>query len=422
MFAKKGTPSNLVIAGKSAGKTVTITPQAEPVYKEIRKLANNGNYWAQITINALHQLVSGRLHQDNIFIKPGPVHRGGEEEFVMILPGCKVTVEKKSSDEYKIVYFKEDAGYAELQDKENSPGIYQVKQRENELWEARKAPKGTIKPEEFRLIAISDTRYHGVRSASNEVAPRVASMYYSTEVGDDRLKQTGFDLHYTPGTKRIGGLINLKEARHPRKKRDISASALLLANAMFQSRKISGITWISEFGGSAILTQAMEILSKKKIKLKKHKIFLFEPKTSQTAVLNAARAIDITITRKFGRATPLNIYALTGKPSATLNRVLNEEMYKYRHALGDSIEIGASIGAVAVFTGTVSGLAGINIGAIAGSVGVAGAAAVPAIAAFMKAVSAVSPYVENTPKIGSAIDAAAEQIAPHLRDKVKRKF
>jgi len=63
MFAAKGTPSNPVIAGRSAGKTVTITPQAEPVYKEIRNLAKSGNYWAQITVNALHQLVSGRLHQ-----------------------------------------------------------------------------------------------------------------------------------------------------------------------------------------------------------------------------------------------------------------------------------------------------------------------------------------------------------------------
>ena len=68
--AKKIT-RELVIAGQRAGKPVTITPQAEPVYHEMVKIARRGNYWAALCINSIHSLVSGRLHQSNIFINPG---------------------------------------------------------------------------------------------------------------------------------------------------------------------------------------------------------------------------------------------------------------------------------------------------------------------------------------------------------------
>ena len=42
----KHTRREIIIAGKSAGKPVSITPIAEPVYHEMVKLARGGNYWA----------------------------------------------------------------------------------------------------------------------------------------------------------------------------------------------------------------------------------------------------------------------------------------------------------------------------------------------------------------------------------------
>ncbi|QKX15814.1 hypothetical protein [Microbulbifer sp. YPW1] len=422
MFANKGLKQDVIIAGKSAGKKVSITPQAEPVYKEIRNLAKQGNYWAQITVNALHQLASGRLHQDNIFIKPGPVHRGGEEEFVMILPGCKVTVEKQSKDAFKIVYFEADAGYAELQQKENTPGIYEALYTREEVWTSVKSKAGKISPQKGRLVAVCNSGYPDPNKAARATAPKVASSHYSTETGESTLRKTNFDLHFTPGKKKIGGLINLKDARNPSAKSDIHASALLLSRAMYQSRKVDNVKWIAEYGGSAVLTQAMKILASQGVKLPKHSIFLYEPKTSQVEVLNAARAINVTIGRKLSRISPINLSAVFGQPAASVNRISNEKDYKIRRAIGDSVQMGALFTGGLTFAGAVAGYAGINIGVIAGTVGTAGAASIPALGVFLTAVSKAAPYIKEVNTFTKTVDTAAAHWAPRLHNQFKSKF
>ena len=340
----------------------------------------------------------------------------------MILPGCKVTVEKHSSDVYKIVYFEADAGYAELHARENSPGIYIAKHIKDGVWRADKASKGAIKPEKGRLVAVSDSGYASAGSASNAAGPRLASSHYSSEVGESVLRNTGFDLHFTPGHRKIGGLTNFRDARKPLEKSDIHSSAILLANAMFLSRKVEGVTWIAEYGGSAVLTQAMKILADKGFKLKKHRIFLYQPKTSQTEVLSAAHSLGVTLNRKISRVSPINVVGLAGKPSATFNRIRHEDDYKFNHAMGDSIEFGATIAASAAFAGAVAGYAGINVGAIAGSVGIASATAIPAIGAFLKALSKAGPYIGHAKTLGKTIDTATEHWAPRLHNKIKSKF
>lgn len=423
MFAKKGTPPNLVIAGKSAGKIVTITPQAEPVYKEIRNLAQRGNYWAQITINALHQLVSGRLHQNNIFIKPGPVHRGGEEEFVMILPGCKVTVEKQSKDAFKIIYFEADAGYAELQSSEGSPGIYNSEYKKERGWHAKKSKKkGNIKEIKGRLVAICDSKYSDEQKAVRSVAPHIASSHYSAEVGEAPLRDTGFDLHFTPGDQRIGGLRNFKDALHPLKKQDIHVSAQLLARAMFNARKIENVSWIAEYGGSAVLTQAMKILADQGLTLSEHRIFLYQPKTSQSETLNVARRLNINIGRNFSRVSPINIAGALGQPAATINRFRHENNYKVEQAIGDGIQFSVLLTTGAGVVTALAGAAGVNIGAIAGSLGVAGATAVPALGVFLQALSKATPYIKQAKALGDAAMTTAEHLAPKIHEKIKSKF
>ncbi|WOX04858.1 hypothetical protein [Microbulbifer pacificus] len=423
MFANKGVKQDIIIAGKSSGKIVTITPQAEPVYKEIHNLARRGNYWAQITVNALYQLVSGRLHQNNIFIKPGPVHRGGEEEFVMILPGCKVTIEKQSKDVFKIVYFAADAGYAELQKSDGSPGIYNSEFKKGRGWRAKKSKKnGNIKEIRGRLVAVCDSKYSDEQKAVQSVAPHIASSHYSTEVGEAHLRDTGFDLHFTPGGKKIGGLRNFKDALHPLKKQDIHVSAQLLARAMFNARNIKNVSWIAEFGGSAVLTQAMKILADQGLTLSEHNIFLFQPKTSQSEILNVARRLNINIGRNLSRVSPINIAGALGQPSATINRFLHEQNYKVGQAIGDGIQFSALLTTGAGVVAVVAGAAGINIGAIAGSLGVAGATAVPALGVFLQALAKATPYLKKAKALGDAAMTTAEHLAPKLHDKIKSKF
>ncbi|WP_428820464.1 hypothetical protein [Microbulbifer sp. MCCC 1A16149] len=421
MFANKGLKQDVIIAGKSAGKKISITPQAEPVYKEIRSLAQQGNYWAQITVNALHQLASGRLHQDNIFIKPGPVHRGGEEEFVMILPGCKVTVEKQSKDAFKIVYFEADAGYSELQGKKTTPGIFTAKYAKSQ-WQAKKRTTGEVKPDEGRLVAICDSRYSDQNIAAETVAPSVASSHYSPEVGERDLRESGFELHLTPGVGRIGGLTKLKDAIKPCENQNIHTSAILLARSMYKARKIKNISWIAERGGSAVLTQAMKILADQGKKLPSHNIFLFEPKTSQVKAIEHARLLGMNMGRKVSRVSAFNFAGIAGSPSASINRMRNEKDFKLGQTLGDAAQLGVLLGTGAGIVTSVAGVTGINVGAIASSVGVAGAAAVPAIGAFLKALSAAKPYVKDTKALTDAAMAITENVAPRIHNKIKSKF
>ncbi|WP_160154361.1 hypothetical protein [Microbulbifer sp. ALW1] len=423
MIASNGNPPEIQIAGRSAGKSVTITPQAEPVYKEIRNLARRGNYWAQITVNALHQLASGRLHQNNIFIKPGPVHRGGEEEFVMILPGCKVTVEKQSKDAFKIVYFEADAGYAELQKDIETPGIFTASYGMRTGWTAKKEKKsGQIQAKEGRLIAVCDARHKTAISAVKTVAPDIASSHYSKEEGEDPLQATGFDLHYTPGDKKIGGMRNLKDALKPLGKQDIHVSAQLLARTMYNARTIKNVRWISEYGGSAILAQALKILASQRIKLPKHRIFLFQPKTSQVEILNCARQLEMKIGRNQSRVSAFNLTGILGQPAVTINRVRHEEGYKVGQVIGDGIQFSALVGTSAGVITVVAGAAGVNIGTIAGSLGVAGATAVPALGAFLKALQSAAPYVKKAKSLGDAAMTTAENFAPKIHNKIKSKF
>ena len=109
MFSNSAPNQDVIIAGQHSGKPVTIVPTAKPVYDQLAKLARDGNnYWAEITVKAINELAAGRLHQSNIFVKPGAVHRNGTEEFVMILPGCKVTCEKLDADGFRILHFESE--------------------------------------------------------------------------------------------------------------------------------------------------------------------------------------------------------------------------------------------------------------------------------------------------------------------------
>jgi len=264
MFSNAPVKRELQIAGQNSGKSVTITPQAEPVYHELVKLARRGNYWAQITVNGINQLAAGRLHQNNIFIKPGSAHRGGSEEFVVILPGCKVTAEKLADDSYKILHFEADLNYSELIETNQRPGLYSAEDSGG-AWQTKRSPKGTIKDEKNRLVAICDSGHRDPDMAANSSASRVAEAPFSG--GGFRVNSDGFDLHFTPGEKRIGGLKNYRNAIRPLQNQDLHESAILLARSMYQARDLKGIGWVSEFGGSAVLTQALRILADQGIKL-----------------------------------------------------------------------------------------------------------------------------------------------------------
>ena len=260
MLSNSASAQDVVIAGQHSGKSVKITPTAKLVYDQLVKLARDGNnYWAEITVKAINELAAGRLHQSNIFVKPGAVHRNGTEEFVMILPGCKVICEKLDADGFKILHFEADIQYGEAIESGGAPGLYTATHRGNNEWDAELEIHGRIKEEKNRMVAISDSGYKEPARAATVAALRVAEAPFTG--GSSMVNDDGFDLHFTPGEKRLGGLRNYRNAIRVNQYTELNESALLLARTMYQAKDIKGVRWVSEEGGSGVLTQAMTILA-----------------------------------------------------------------------------------------------------------------------------------------------------------------
>lgn len=77
------------------------------------------------------------------------------------------------------------------------------------------------------------------------------------------------------------------------------ASALHLADSMMAARDIPGVIWVGDQGGSAVVTQAMQILVDRGITLKGHSAYLYKPRTSPGDTLRLAHRLELTLNEAF---------------------------------------------------------------------------------------------------------------------------
>lgn len=408
MFSNTKARGELVIAGQNSGKPVKITPQAEPIYRELVKLAKSSkNYWALITVNAINDMAAGRLHQSNIFVKPGAIHQSGVEEFVMMLPGCKVICEKLDSDGYKILGFEADLQYGELINDAIKPGLY--KATNNNGWSTIPQKHGRIEEEKDRLVAICDSGHKGPNWAATTAAPRIGEAPMSG--GSYRVNSNGFDLHFTPGEKRIGGLRNYRNATRPNQNAELNESALLLARTMYKAKDTKGVAWISEDGGSGVLTQAMTILAAQGVKLPDHTAFLFNPTTSPNEAVKAAHAVGLKLDRKFTKTRMANIVGNRDQLEMIWKRWRNKsDNYSALQAGTDVIGHGKSLQGLGATAGTIAAAVGI---------GMTAPAAVTAFLTALGGAAAVAGIAGSSAKLGNTL---VENLLPKHHDKLKGKF
>jgi hypothetical protein len=409
MFSNTAPTKDLIIAGQHSGKPVKITPAAKPIYDNLVKLARDEtNYWAQITVKAINELAAGRLHQSNIFVKPGAVHRNGTEEFVMILPGCKVTCEKLDADGFRILYFEADIHYGEAIKSGAKPGLYTATRADNK-WKTKNQKSGYIESKEDRLVAICDSGYESPTNAATIAAPRLGEAPMSG--GGFRVNNNGFDLHYTPDEKRIGGLKNYRNAIRPNQNTELHESALLLARTMYQAKDIKGVAWISEDGGSGVLTQAMTILAAQGVQLPNHTAFLFNPTTSPNVAVKAAHAIGLTLDRKFTKTRMANVVGNRDQLEMIGNRWKNkDDSLTALQAGADTLAHGMSLQGLGITAGTVAAAVGVGMTAPA------------ALTAFLTALGgavAAGAIAGSTAKLGNTL---VENLLPSHHDKLKGKF
>lgn len=412
MFKYTPARADKLIAGRRAGKRVTITPQVEPIWNELVKLANRGNYWAQITVNSIKQLAAGRLSQSNIFVKPGSVHRGGTEEFVVILPGCRVTAEKLPNDCYKLLHFQADLTYGELIDGAQAPGLYQVTFQEGD-WSAEHRGDGKIETRTKRVVAVSDSGYSFPEGAARAAGRSLsADGVVSGVAGGSRTIKSpqagGFDLHFTPSGEPIGGFVNYKKAVNPLSDERLYESALLLARSMYMARNINDVRWISEFGGSGVLTQALRILADRKVKLNNHTAFLFRPTTSPHEALKAMHAVPgLEVERNFKESNSMDYIGNRDNLRITRERRKHEkESYTLLHRATDTVCAGVTLHNAVGFVVGAAGLTGVAISA-------------PAVGVFLTALGGAAATVVGAGKLGKQ---AMKAWTPRKYDEIASKL
>jgi len=213
---------------------------------------------------------------------------------------------------------------------------------------------GMILNKEYRPVVITDM----ANADASEVAQKIRKDLVATDgTIKNMVSNNGFDMHYTPGGSGIVGLKKAKSALATAKDADLVQSATLLANTMYQARKIEGVLWYSDWGGSAVLTRAMEILHhEKNITLGNHSIYMNRPTTKAGYALELGEKLGLTPNAK-GMKSGLNY-----------KEVVGNIMVSDVSAAGSLKTTAFGIGAA----GAAFAVAGVS-GPVAGMVGIAGA-------------------------------------------------
>jgi len=212
------------------------------------------------------------------------------------------------------------------------------------------------------------------------------------------LAEFGFDLHFTPGEKRIGGVMNLQQAGAADADPRLRESATLLASTMKDASQYKNVKWISERGGSGVLTHAMSLLKAQGVSFKdtKHKVFFSHIMTNVAKAEQLARDIGlelgspthtkdiINVSEMFGSGLGAGFVAIynsdmkTGKFSAYF-----EEFKSHKDAVMVTKTAAENASKAYTLWGSTVGALTLKTVTVAGAFGAAhafGAAALPVIA------------------------------------------
>jgi hypothetical protein len=278
------------IAGQSGGKQVYCSPQALPVFNQLVALANKGNYWAGLIVRGIKGLTSGRLHMDNVYVQKESKLAYGRGLFYVVLPGVTATLEDREDGTYELKSLKADMNYLQLQKDKQKPGLWRVYEQKDKRPTFQQ--DGRILKREYRPVVIGDRAVDDPHQVA--LATRDDLVTINTTI-KDMVRNSGFDLHHTPGDGGIVGLKKAKAALADAKGKALVESATLLANTMYSARNVQGVLWFADWGGSAVLTRALQILKGQNLKLEKHSVFLNRPTSSSSQALKLVEDLEMTV-------------------------------------------------------------------------------------------------------------------------------
>ncbi|WP_043320711.1 hypothetical protein [Microbulbifer sp. HZ11] len=341
-------------------------------YERLKRAADRNHHWARIAVKELHALTTGMLGKNNVYVRPGERQRGtGNELYYVFFPGLKATVVRWMNDQFCITKLAMDDHYFDLtapgQDTARM-GLYRASiDPVRGEWKGTYIANGKVAAQHGRLVAVADGKFNRVSDALRETMPRTVK---HLGVGAAQLSDSGADLHFTPGRARLGGGLL---SYNPLKVDNSRASALLLAVTMESSREIKGVVWAADFGGSSVLTQAMQILADKGIRLTGHTVYFHKPRTSPAKALRLAHQLEMRLNERIADTGYSVLGALSQFSVAGVRlKNKNDPYNKGYHAeawLNGGLKVAAPAGFLAA---AIGGQAGLIVGGIATAIGGAG--------------------------------------------------
>lgn len=362
--------NEVMLAGFNGGVRVFSGSAVALNWAKLKEGERNGNYWASIVVKQIQQLTAGRLNNEYAYVRAG-VGSQGNKEFYLILPGCKVTAEARTNGNYFIANIDLDETFFSNNNTRNT-GLYFSKSelidgaREWSHLNLKGAIKasGNLKAENIKIpVGISDA-YSDINNAAKYTEEHISNSPHNPSGNSD--VKNGFNLFYTKGTSKFGGLLSMKEALGAAQHKSLHEPALLLAEAMHKAAS-TPVVWVTQRGGSAVLAQALGILRARGTRLPQHQIYLSNPTSSQTDIYRLAQAIEIKTGDKFASNNLLSVDEFMGGMvmgagglSLVHERQKTEAAYGWRKAAVGVMTANGDLKAVAANALRLGGMASVG--------------------------------------------------------------
>ncbi|WP_406828862.1 hypothetical protein [Microbulbifer sp. ARAS458-1] len=358
-----------LIAGKNAGKLIRCATEYQEKFDRLQRAAERNHYWALIAVKELNALTTGMLGKNNVYVRPGERQRGtGSEKYYVFLPGLKATVVRWMNDQFCITELVMDDNYYRVKDLDGTRmGLYRVERGRSDAWRSTYVNGGNVKPQSGRLVTVADAKYGTANDAAKFSVPGAFEFLGNNT---SAIRAGGCDLHFTPGASRLGGLY----CYNPLKVNESRASAVHLARSMENARDIKYVSWVADFGGSAVLTQAMQILVDKGVTLEGHTVYFHRPRTSPAKALRLAHELQLNINKEFAD-TGLNLRGALSQFSVAGERINNshdpyDRNFHVKKWLKRVVAVSTPVGVAGAI---IAGPTGVMLGGIATVIGGAGA-------------------------------------------------
>jgi hypothetical protein len=279
-----------IIAGKISGVQITVANEdTKKQWQALHQAATgNGNYWAMTAVKTILSLNSGQFKQ-SVYIPEQRQHLDGRSIYKVIMPGCAAIVRHQSTGQLCILQMKSSAEFGQLQVEYRKPAYFEIngEGRNLEIEQKHKVSKPKT------AILVCD-RHQNIENAIDAAKAYLGKAPNTSTEG-------GYGIMYTPDENPVKGIKSiLSVSRSLSTDRDpkLKESAQVLYHLMKNSRQVEYLTWVTEWGGSGIMYQAMRRFSRNTQEFnERHKMFFAAPTTNVKAIEELAEANGIRIER-----------------------------------------------------------------------------------------------------------------------------